>query len=170
MLKKSLLILGLLLFAWPTLAQDTSIELLFFYSPSCSHCKNLKAEISNLEKEYPQLKVTSYDVTEQDGNNLFLQLSNVYNRNINGVPVALINDKVFVGDANSTINEIEYQLEYCSVTDCQKPSEIISSWEADNEDVDPQKQKSMYILVAIGIIATFLVIIFLFNGRSNPKS
>ncbi len=166
MFKKYLLVLLLTFFAFPVFAQENPVELLFFYSPTCPHCHEVEAELNTFKETYPQLDITEYNVTEEEGNKIFLQLSDIYEKNINGVPVVLINDKALSGSASSTINEIESQIEICSVSECESPSEKIAA----HEYTDPQQQKAMYILVAVAIIATFLVIIFLFNGRSTTKS
>ncbi|MCG2677698.1 hypothetical protein L6386_03990, partial [bacterium] len=50
-------------------AQEPAIQLLYFYSPTCKECIQLKEFLAKLGKKYPQLEVEEYDlsITENIG-------------------------------------------------------------------------------------------------------
>ena len=56
-------------------AQEDTIELYYFYGSTCPVCKKVSSLLDNFKKEYPSLKINSYEVFGDRKNaKFFLQL------------------------------------------------------------------------------------------------
>ena len=142
---------------------QNQIEIDFFHSPTCSHCKNLKAELNNLKEEHAEINIIEYDVyTNTEDRDIYNALSDIYDQQVQGVPIVLINDKLYSGDSQGTITALHQEIDYCLVEECDKPSEKISAWLNENPiSGDGLDQKVYYTLIGIGIILVFIIIFFI---------
>lgn len=102
MIRKFVFSLLLILLATkPIFAQGTTLNVAFFYSPTCPHCHTVFQEIlPPLMAEYgEQLNVIQVDVTHPDGQALYQEAIRTFNISSErrGVPTMVVNNTVLVG-------------------------------------------------------------------------
>jgi thiol-disulfide isomerase/thioredoxin len=88
--------------------QDT-VNLYFFWSYNCPHCVAAHPFIKKLEREYPWLKVYSYEISKNSHNaRLFKQMARSHGKETSFVPTFFVGDRMIVGytSANVTGSEI----------------------------------------------------------------
>lgn len=84
-------------------------DILFFYSPTCSVCTEIKGHLNEIESKYPDVNIIRYDTSIQTNNELFFLYNNEYNvsnQDTMLVPMVFIKDKYFEGK-----NDIKDNLE-----------------------------------------------------------
>ena len=83
------------------LAQENSIEINFFYSTTCPHCKSEEEFLKELAPKYPEVKFNQYEVTGSRENQellkTFYEKYEVPEREQGYVPVIFTPDKYFIG-------------------------------------------------------------------------
>jgi len=111
-------------FLTPTLAQTqekTPLNLYFFYSKICPHCKDEALFLSQLSREYlGQINILAFEVTENKANaDLFKKFGQKYNINISNVPMLFIGSGYIIGynDDSSTGAEIKNLIQHYLISD-----------------------------------------------------
>jgi len=101
------------------LAQENSIEINFFYSTTCPHCKDEKEFLKEVEQKYPEVKINQYEVINSKENQElltdFYEKHEVPEREQGYVPVTFTPDKYFIGFSDQIANNIEICLKDCLV-------------------------------------------------------
>jgi cytochrome c biogenesis protein CcdA/glutaredoxin len=112
-------------------SQETKqIDLYFFYGQGCPHCAKAEAFLENVEINYPNLVIHKHETYFNEGSrNLFLEMSNEYGKQIEGVPTIFLDNKVFVGFSNSIGEQIEEKL-----AECEERCETEEKNEENSED------------------------------------
>ena len=92
-------------------AQNQSIQydihLHVFYGKGCVHCGTMLSFLEEIKDNYPTLKVHKHEVYQNnEGRELFKELSDRFNTPIEGVPTSFINDRVIVGFSNEISNTL----------------------------------------------------------------
>ena len=101
-----ILLIGLLLFpATHALAQSDQpvVRAVLFYSPTCGHCEFVINEtILPMIAEYGEdsLQIIGIDVTQPQGQQLFLSALDVFKQEAGGVPFLVIGDTFLVGSGD----------------------------------------------------------------------
>lgn len=124
-----LLVTCYLLLVAPAHAQS-NIYLTLFYSKSCPHCHAEQEFLHEIETKYPWLKITEYEVGNQNNIKLFIETAKKLDIQASSVPVTLICDEYFVGfqDTKEAKAEIEQMLQNCQSKPCPDVvGEIIKS-------------------------------------------
>ena len=105
-----------LLFSGAVFAQE-KIEIDFFYSPTCPHCAREKIFLTELESEYPNIKVNWYDVINiQENQKLLKEFYKKYavpNPLQGLVPATFTPEKYFIGFDDKIAKEMKGCLERC---------------------------------------------------------
>lgn len=98
-------------------AQQKTIELYFFYSAVCPHCKAEEKFLDGLEKKYPELEIKRYEVVYHPENqNILKEFQEKYKVPENErvfVPATFTPTKYFIGFNEQTAQEIENCLGEC---------------------------------------------------------
>ena len=98
-------------------AQTEKIEINFFYSAICSHCKAEEKFLDELEKKYPDIEIKRYEVIYHPENQKILQeFQEKYKVPENEkayVPATFTPTKYFVGFNDQIAKEIENCLKEC---------------------------------------------------------
>lgn len=113
----------------------SAADVTVFYSPSCPHCHHAREFISStLIYEYPDIKVTEVNVTEEANLPMFQEALKKCEFESGGVPVLVIGDKCEQGYANFMQNTLRQHIE-ADMTDEQKAvaAENKKAMEADAE-------------------------------------
>jgi len=109
-----ILILGLNGIAF---AQTEKIEINFFYSAICPHCKKEKEFLKTLKERYPEIEIKEYEVISSPENkeilNSFYEKYQVPEKDKGWVPVTFTPDKYFIGFNDQIAKDIESCLKEC---------------------------------------------------------
>lgn len=120
--KNIFLIINLILFSFvflfggnSALAEEkNSSEIIFFYSPTCSHCANADKFLKNLNEKYPEIKIIGYEFSKNlDLVKEFYVDYNVPSTKQGFVPLIFTPDKYFVGFDEKTGEEMEKCIQSC---------------------------------------------------------
>jgi thiol-disulfide isomerase/thioredoxin len=79
-------------------AKDTDV--IFFYLPSCTSCREIKEHINDLKSKYPDVNVIGYDISINTNNELFLLYNTEYSVSSSDsmqVPMIFVKNKYFEG-------------------------------------------------------------------------
>ena len=108
------------------LASAQSVEVDFFYSPTCPHCAKEKVFLRGLEEKYPDLKINQYDVINSRENRKIL--SGFYEKykvpkSLQGlVPATFTPTKYFIGFDDKVARGLESCLKECLASGGQELS------------------------------------------------
>lgn len=73
------------------------VNIYFFHSNTCSHCKAERELLTELEKKYNNIKIYTYEISEEENIKLLNEVSELYDTNVSGTPFTIIGDKYFKG-------------------------------------------------------------------------
>ena len=92
------------------------VNIYFFHSNTCSHCKEETKFLDKLENRYNNIKIYKYEVHEEDTIEILKKIDELYDTKITSVPITIIGSELYTGystDANLTfIKTIEYYSKY----------------------------------------------------------
>ena len=112
------LIFALLLVLPMAFAQE-SMQIYFFYGDGCPHCAEEEPFLAQLEIDYPNVEVKSYEVWyNQENIAFFKEKMAEYNMQPSGVPTTILDDKVWVGFSDSIQQQITEKVSFCSSVGC----------------------------------------------------
>jgi thiol-disulfide isomerase/thioredoxin len=104
------LLIGVLAVSF-ALAQESKINLYFFYGSTCLHCQKAEPFLEDLKNKYPNLEIISHEVFGNQENARLLQefLARAGEETTVRVPAFFVGDRVIIGfrDEQSTGQEIE---------------------------------------------------------------
>ena len=164
-LSKLLIILGILFIFWPfkfTLAQNQA-DLYVFYGQGCPHCAKLSQSLGEWQKEFPQLKISSFEVFfNPDNRQLYFAFAKAYQLEVNDVPVplVLIGEKSFIGYNESIKNQIHQEILRCLQQACPSPLKKLKIERTKGGLLNLAKQKQMgplIVLLAICLVPLFVL-------------
>lgn len=140
----SFIVLGAVNFALADNTQKDSedIEIYYFYGNTCPVCKKVSYLLEEFKKEYPLLKINSYEVFGNKENaKFFIQLlESCGEEKIVRVPVIFIGDEIIRGYLNdeTTGQIIEKAIRNCLEEECLNPLDKINKCDLceclDNEE------------------------------------
>ena len=117
-----IIILFLLLFSTSIAvqAQNSSnnlVNIYFFHSKDCSHCKSESQLLDKLESKYSNVNIYRYEISEFDNNEKRKYVEELYDVKTHGVPLTVIGDSVYSGYSEEKssiqfIKTIEYYSRY----------------------------------------------------------
>lgn len=102
----------------PQKESECVVDIYFFWSKNCSHCKQEKPFLEKLEQKRKDVKVHSLEITENKNNlELLRKVGEELNADTSGVPFAVVGEKYFIGFYNeettgaSIKKAVDYALE-----------------------------------------------------------
>ncbi len=105
-------------FNYPQLSNPNGIPMYLFYSPACSHCKNVEEYLLTISKDY-NLNVNAINRNgTKEELDFFTRVLNDFNSNNFGVPALVINGHIYYGDIAINENIIK-ELDYCKLNKCK---------------------------------------------------
>lgn len=160
-----IILLGLIILPKISLAQN-SVDVWMFGTATCPYCQDLKAYISGLAKDNPQIDYTYFELTgiiNQDNRDKLDSLKKIYKAtDYTGVPITFIGDRVIRGDRK---DEVDLAIEYCQATECESPAEKLALAGGINEPNNvtdaPAGQKEQ--VVGWVILAMFILVVVIFG-------
>jgi len=102
-------------------AQESKIELNFFYSSTCPHCAKEERFLDKLQQKYPEIKINRFLISNKDNVELLKEFYKQYEVPVEYygiVPITFTDEKYFLG-FNEEIGE---NIESC-ILECQKDKE-----------------------------------------------
>ena len=72
------------------------VNIYFFHSDTCSHCKEEDKVLKQIEKKYDNVKVYRFEVHKDENKIILDEVKRVYNISTEGVPVTVIGDKLYL--------------------------------------------------------------------------
>ena len=111
-----------------SLAKQNSVEIYFFYSAICPHCKKEKEFLKDLKNKYPEIEVKEYEVISNPKNkeilNQFYEKYQVPEKDKGWVPITFTPDKYFIGFNEQVAKDIESCIRECLVGEKPAPQKI----------------------------------------------
>lgn len=140
------------------------INAYFFHGDGCPHCVKELKFLQEMQKEYPNLKIKSFEIYRNKENALLLEeIGNFFHVNIGGVPFLVIGSKYFVGFIDGvTSEEIKDTLKECAKKGCRDiVMRIMHHFEKQNSkqsiDTQKNKQEKIITLPILGKIDTYKI-------------
>ena len=90
------------------------VNIYFFHSNTCSHCKEENEFLSELKKDYNNIKIYKYEIHESFSKELLKQVEELYQEKINSVPLTIIGNKVYTGFSEKNKLKFRKTIEYYS--------------------------------------------------------
>jgi len=100
------------------LAQDTRVEINFFYSSTCPHCAQEERFLDELQEKYPEIKINRFSVSNRNNVELLKEFYKEYEVPVEYygmVPITFTNERYFLGFNE----EIGKSIEDC-ILECKK--------------------------------------------------
>ena len=93
------------------------VPIYFFHSNSCSHCQREMELLDSLEKDYSNIMVYRYEVHEEENQEIWEQVKNLYQLKTESVPLTVIGDTFYLGYSEEKsrvqfIKTVEYYSRY----------------------------------------------------------
>ena len=90
------------------------VNIYLFHSETCSHCQAEIRLLNSLEEKYNNIKVYEYEINNEENQELFSKVKDLYNISNTGVPFTIIGEKYFFGysDEISRLNFIKSIIYY----------------------------------------------------------
>lgn len=108
----------------PTSPARHEVTVYFFWGDGCPHCIKEKAFLSSITKQYPEIRLKSYEVWKNRANaSFFTRMTSDAGIKSTGVPVTFVDTRTFVGFSGQTAQEIEAAIVRCLGTACIDPSQ-----------------------------------------------
>lgn len=94
-------------------SQKNLVNIYFFHSNTCPHCKEELNLLNELEAKYDNIKIYKYEINTDNNGQLLLDVAELFDTNVTGTPFTVIGDKVYKGfsyenSKSKFIRSIEY--------------------------------------------------------------
>jgi len=107
-----------------------NITLYFFWGQGCPHCAQMEPFIQQIGNAYPQVKVKSLEVFNNESNAwLFDTMAKAYGGKAQGVPTTFIGDKMIEGYVQGTTDKnVTDTINDCIQNGCPSPDQILEQY------------------------------------------
>lgn len=93
-----------------------SVNIYFFHSNTCSHCKAENQFLKSIEKQYDNVNVYRYEIHDEKNADKIKMLEDIYQISLESVPVTVIGDTIFYGFSDDVSkNEFLRAISYYSL-------------------------------------------------------
>ena len=90
------------------------VNIYFFHSNTCSHCKEESKYLEELENKYNNIRIYKYEISDKENIGIFKQIEKIHNIKLNSVPVTIIGNKLYTGFSNKSKITFTKTIEYFS--------------------------------------------------------
>lgn len=73
------------------------VNVYFFHSDDCSICSQEKIYLEALKQRYPNMRIYSYEISDNNNYELMQEAKNLYQETRTGVPYTVIGDSAYLG-------------------------------------------------------------------------
>lgn len=139
-------------------AKENKVNIYFFHSNTCPHCKEEIKLLNELETDYDNINIYKYEISDDNNSVLLSNIGTLLDVKITGVPFTIIGNKYFVGYSSENskktfISTIKYFSTY-SYTDVvgkyikennfPDSEEIILPTDGITPDISPEEYNKNY--------------------------
>lgn len=158
-MKKIIYTLILFLMFIPSIsAEENEVNIYFFHSNTCPHCKEEIKLLNELDEYYDNINIYKYEISNDNNSVLLSNIGTLLDVKITGVPFTIIGNKYFVGYSSENskktfISTIKYFSTY-SYTDVvgkyikennfSNSEEIILPTDGITPDISPEEYNKNY--------------------------
>lgn len=97
-MKKSKFIFILLIMSiFPFNVFATNEVNIYFFTDDCSLCKQEEIYLQALKQRYPNIRVYTYEISDDKNNSIMLEAKKIYNINNDDIPFTVIGDSAYLG-------------------------------------------------------------------------
>jgi len=98
-------------------AEENLVNIYFFHSNTCPHCKAEEKLLDELENEYDNIEIYRYEISSEENSKILQEASKLYDFNVTGTPITIIGSKIYFGYSDTNSKEkfkgtIEYFSKY----------------------------------------------------------
>ena len=98
-------------------AKENLVNIYLFHSDSCKHCQKELKLLDELEEKYDNIKIYKYEISKEENIDLLIEIGDLFNAKITGVPFTIIGGKTFSGFSEENTKKtfmatIEYYSRY----------------------------------------------------------
>lgn len=85
-----------------TYAKTNEVDVIYFKVPLCNNCNKFEERLDNLQEEYKNINVYSYDISKNENFELLLKYNNEYNLNEKSseVPIIFVSNQYIKDESN----------------------------------------------------------------------
>lgn len=92
---------------------NNQINIYLIHSNTCPHCKEEIKDLKKLEKQYKNVKVYKYEISDKKNEEIITEIKNKYKITMNAVPITIIGSEVYTGySREKTLPKIVVTLNY----------------------------------------------------------
>lgn len=81
------------------------VNIYFFHSNTCPHCKAERKLLDELKNKYNNIKIYSYEISEEKNLKLLEEVCNLHETKVSGTPFTVIGDKYYKGFSDEYTKE-----------------------------------------------------------------
>jgi cytochrome c biogenesis protein CcdA/glutaredoxin len=142
---------------------SATTEIHLYWVSSCPHCHEQIKDVNRLQRLYPDLKVSTYQLDNKKYVEKLLKISEFYQIQFGSVPVSFVGDQAWIGFDQRISIEIEKRINECFSRnlDCQVKTGVQGSRKDFIikvplvGDIDLQKNSLVISTIMIGLIDGF---------------
>jgi len=106
---------------------ENQVTIIKFYGRGCPHCAQLESFLNDLQEKDPNIIIKVYEIYFNNENReVFEELAQSYDIEIQGVPTIFIDKKVIVGFSSSLGEQIKQEINRCEEQGCINPLEKLA--------------------------------------------
>jgi len=127
-------------------AQAAGETIYFFYGQGCPHCAKEEIFLQDLEKQYPDIEIKSFEVWYDQGNlDLLKKIGEVISADVSGVPFTLVGENYVIGfsSAQTTGQQIKSLVDTCRQSECPDVVAAIRSGEVVQNNTFGEEERSV---------------------------
>ncbi len=124
---------------------NEELNIYFFHSQYCLHCKEMDQYLTSLEEEYDNINIIYYEISDSENNDLLIEVANTFNQKAE-VPFVAIGGLSFVGYNTQTTIDIEEAINLYSTREyVDIVNKIINNQEVKISDFDSLSRDTIHI-------------------------
>ena len=110
-------------------SDERDVNIYFFHSNSCSHCKAEEEILRKIENKYNNVKIYRFEIHDKENFSKMEQVMRIYKLNRNAVPLTVIGDTIYTGyNEEKSVIKFVKTIEYYSIYPYQdRVMEVIDS-------------------------------------------
>lgn len=149
-------------------AEDKNlVNIYLFHSDTCPHCREEIKLLDELEKEYNNIKIYKFEISEEENSLFFSKIANIYNVKTTSVPFTIIGNKTFSGyNSENTKKNFIAAIDYYSKYGYDDKIAQLNGYETSTFDIDENAPNINEYLKDYGNYSFTLPII----GQVNTKN
>lgn len=149
-------------------AEDKNlVNIYLFHSDTCPHCREEIKLLDELEKEYDNIKIYKFEISEEENSLFFSKIANIYNVKTTSVPFTIIGNKTFSGyNSENTKKNFIAAIDYYSKYGYDDKIAQLNGYETSTFDIDENAPNINEYLKDYGNYSFTLPII----GQVNTKN